>query len=103
MSTRLFARFGAGVLALGLCATIATDAELGESHLRDVTCAQTLCKLVIQHQDPAARDKFMDAEARWLGVFNGDKFMHYSPTSNETVLYVARDGQHLPEFDLPAG
>lgn len=80
-----------------------SQAELAESHLRDVTCTQSLCKIVFQHQDSAARDKFMDAETQWLGVFAGEQFMHYSRATNETTLYAAPDGQHLPAFDLPAG
>lgn len=70
--------------------------ELATSHVGAVDCVRTVCKVVVQHQDERARSDFMEAGHHMLSPFNAPAFIHYSPTTKETIVYVAREGEELP-------
>lgn len=89
--------------ALRAWSEVLSTAELEKSRLQDVTCAQSLCRVVVKHQDAEARGKFVDAETRWLSPISGEVYMRYSRATNETLLFVAPDGARLPSVEAPAG
>ena len=80
-----------------------STAELAKSRVQDVTCARSLCPVVVKHQEAEARSRFVDAETRWLSPISGEVYMRYSRATNETQLFVAPDGARLPPVDAPAG
>jgi hypothetical protein len=61
-----------------------------------------VCKLLIRHDDPAARAKFMDADGLHRVAFREHSgFSHYDQASRETLVFMARKGQPLPKLTLP--
>jgi hypothetical protein len=76
--------------------------EFTGTRLESVTCAQTLCKILVRHDDSAARAKFIDADGLQVIAFREHSgFSHYDRGARETLVYVARKGQPLPKLTLP--
>ncbi len=75
--------------------------ELAASKVSSVDCVHSLCKIVIQHRDAGARADFAELAHRVLAPFNAPAFIRYSPETNETFFYVAREGEPLPM--VPSG
>jgi hypothetical protein len=73
-----------------------TDAAQG-ARLERVECHESMCRMRIQFQDPAAHQRFMVN----LGSppFNHGGFHRTDETSGALTLYTAREGRSLPTFE----
>lgn len=77
-----------------------TEALAGSS-LLFVECRSTVCRVEVAHQDARARARFLE-DVRNVPPFDrsaGAVRPDGDPTSNRTVLYMAREGQRLPPID----
>jgi hypothetical protein len=83
-------------------AEVFASPELARSRPSSVTCAQTLCKIVIRHEDRAARSQYVEAQNLVHQPFPGPGFSHYSKATNETHVYAMRQGTELPKITVPA-
>jgi hypothetical protein len=72
--------------------------EFAGTRASSIDCAQSVCRFRLQHETVDARERFQPA----LGSapLRGNLFFHYDGKKNETVVYVAREGQTLPPADL---
>lgn len=72
---------------------------LDGSRLSAVDCAQSVCRISLQHDDEVARLHFVQSDALMEPPFNTELFGHYDPVAGETRLYLARQGDHLPPLE----
>jgi hypothetical protein len=72
--------------------------EFAGTRASAIDCAQSVCRFRLKHESVDARERFQPA----LGSapLRGSMFFHFDSNKNETVVYVAREGQTLPSADL---
>ena len=73
-----------------------TDAAQG-ARLERVECHESMCRMRIQFQDPAAHQRFMTN----LGSppFDHGGFHRTDETTGALILYTAREGRSLPTIE----
>lgn len=80
-------------------ADLATTDALRGSHIAGVQCARTLCRMDIDHDDPAAADRFHTEVVHEPALEGVTGFVRVVPGDDgrsQSILYVARRGHDLP-------
>ncbi|HEY3494726.1 MAG TPA: hypothetical protein VGK73_08580 [Polyangiaceae bacterium] len=77
--------------------TLLAQPEFEGNSGTEVDCTADLCRFVVQHDDPAARERFRPAMRS--APLHGNLFFHFDEATSRTVVYVAREGRTLPRAD----
>jgi len=75
------------------------DMEFENTHVSEVVCQSTLCRINVSHADTEADILFTQSLNRTDEFNESESYVQHLPSNNggvNTVIYVSRAGHHLP-------